>query len=89
MRLQGWQSGNQAPGAQKAGVGGCLRALNGPREPILLVRANFASQLQRNSVLSQEPRPLFGCFEALSGLPEPDFNSASVGGTTFEGSDYI
>ena len=30
--------------------------------------------------------PVFGCFEALFGLPEPDFHSASVGGATFEGS---
>ena len=30
--------------------------------------------------------PLLGCFEALSWLPEHDFHSASVGGTTFEGS---
>ena len=56
-------------------------------------RANFPSQLRRNSVLTQTrvflQFKLFGCFEALSGLPEPDFNSASVGGTTFEGSDYI
>ena len=39
-----------------------------------------------NSDLSAGQRPVFGCFEALLGLPELDFHSASVGGTTFEGS---
>ena len=29
---------------------------------------------------------VFGCFGALFELPEPDFHSASVGGSTFEGS---
>ena len=48
--------------------------------------ANFASQVTEkfsfdpNSFYSAGQIPLFGCFEALSGLP------ASVGGTTFEGS---
>ena len=39
-----------------------------------------------NSDLLAGQRPVFGCFEALFGLPEPDFHSASVGGATFEGS---
>ena len=39
-----------------------------------------------NMDLSAGQRPVFGCFEALFGLPELDFHSASVGGTTFEGS---
>ena len=37
-----------------------------------------------NSDLSAGQRPVFGCFEALLGLPELDFHSASVGGTTLE-----
>ena len=39
-----------------------------------------------NSDLSAGQRPVFGSFEALFGLPEPDFHSASIGGSTFEGS---
>ena len=39
-----------------------------------------------NSDFSAGQRPLFDCFEALSGLPESDFHSDSVGGTSFEGS---
>ena len=55
-----------------------------------MVRAKVASHLRRNSVLTQTrvflQFKLFGCFEALSGLPEPDFHSANVVGATFEGS---
>ena len=39
-----------------------------------------------NSDFSAGQKPLFDCFEALSGLPEPDFHSANVVGATFEGS---
>ena len=39
-----------------------------------------------NSNFSAGQRPLLSCFEALSGLPEPDFHSANVVGATFEGS---
>ena len=39
-----------------------------------------------NSYLSAGQRPVFGWFEALFGLPEPDFHSASIGGSTYEGS---
>ena len=53
LRLQRWLSENQAPGAQKAGAGGCFRALNAPREPIFWVRTHFSSQLRTNSVLTQ------------------------------------
>ena len=53
LRLQRWLSENQAPGAQKAGAGGCFRALNAPREPIFWVRTHFSSQLWTNSVLTQ------------------------------------
>ena len=43
---------NQAPGALKAGAGGCFRALNGPRESIFWVRTHFAFHLQKSTVLA-------------------------------------
>ena len=80
MRLQRWLSENQVP--ELAGVS--WPSIDPESQFSIPITEKFS--FDPNSDLSAGQRPVFGCFEALFGLPELDFHSASVGGTTFEGS---
>ena len=87
--LADWKSGSRSPKRRS------WRVLPGPhstqRAIILGENPFFIPITQKfsfdpNSDLSAGQRPVFGWFEALFGLPEPDFHSASIRGSTFEGS---
>ena len=89
--LTEWKSGSRSPKSRS------WRILPGPQStqrthilgenPFWIpITEKFSFDPNSDLLAGQRPFFFFFCFEALFGLPEPDFHSASVGGATLEGS---